>query len=267
VIAPDGVVLTNSHVAAGAGPIAVGLPGGARVRAERAGADPRTDLAVLRAEARALPPLGLEERPLEVGEIVVAIGNPLGFERTVTVGVVSALHRHLPAPDGRLLDGLVQTDAAVNPGSSGGPLLDAQGAVVGVTTAMVPRAQGLAFAVPARTASWIAAVLLRDGEVRRPYLGIAARGEDLAPDRARHLRRDRALRVVRVESGGAADRGGVRAGDSVISANGTPVGSVDDLQRVLVLARAPEVALEVDRAGTLLALTVSPAAAAPPRAA
>jgi S1-C subfamily serine protease len=258
VLAPDGVVLTNSHVAHGPGELGVRLPGGERVRGERAGADARTDLAVVRVDARDLPPLALADRPLDVGEIVVAIGNPLGFERTVTMGVVSALHRSLPSPGG-LLDGLVQTDAAVNPGNSGGPLLDASGAVAGVTTAMVPWAHGLAFAVPARTASWIAAVLLRDGQVRRPYLGIAARGEDLAPARARQVGRDRGLRVVRVEAGGAADRGGVRAGDLVVAANGSPVASVDDLQRVLVLSGAPEVALAVDRGGALHTLAVRPA--------
>jgi S1-C subfamily serine protease len=264
VLAPDGLVLTNAHVArgGGGGRLGVRLPGGDAARAERVGEDPRTDLAVIRVEARGLPPLPLADRPLRVGELVVAIGNPLGFERTVTLGVVSALHRLLPSPAGPL-DGLIQTDAAVNPGNSGGPLLDAEGRVAGVTTAMVPWAHGLAFAVPARTAAWVAAVLLRDGTVRRPFLGIAARGEHLAPDLARALGRERALRIVRVEAASAADQGGLREGDLLLSASGSPVEGVDDLQRALVLAGAPEVALEVARDGSVQTLAVRPD---PPRA-
>ena len=258
VIAPDGLVLTNAHVArGGGGRLGVRLPGGDAARAERVGEDPRTDLAVIRVEARGLSPLPLADRPLRVGELVIAIGNPLGFERTVTLGVVSALHRQLPSPAGQL-DGLVQTDAAVNPGNSGGPLLDAEGRVAGVTTAMVPWAHGLAFAIPARTAAWVAAVLLRDGTVRRPFLGIAARGEDLAPDLARTLGRERALRIVRVEAASAADQGGLREGDLLLSASGSPVEGVDDLQRALVLAGAPEVTLEVAREGALRTLAVRP---------
>lgn len=267
VLAPDGLVLTNAHVTRGDGSLAVRLPGGEAVRAVRVGEDPRTDLAVVRTEARALAPLALCERPLRVGELVVAIGNPLGFERTVTLGVVSALHRQLPGPGGTPLDGLVQTDAAVNPGSSGGPLLDADGLVAGVTTAMVPGASGLAFAVPSRTAAWVAAVLLRDGEVRRPFLGVAARGEDLAPPLAGELGRDRGLRVVRVEAASAADQGGLRAGDLVVTANGGAVASVDDLQRALVLARAPEIAIEVLRGGARRTLAVRPDPAPSRRAA
>jgi len=258
VLAPDGLVLTNAHVArGGGGRLGVRLPGGDAARAERVGEDPRTDLAVIRVEARGLSPLPLADRPLRVGELVIAIGNPLGFERTVTLGVVSALHRQLPSPAGQL-DGLVQTDAAVNPGNSGGPLLDAEGRVAGVTTAMVPWAHGLAFAIPARTAAWVAAVLLRDGTVRRPFLGIAARGEDLAPDLARTLGRERALRIVRVEAASAADQGGLREGDLLLSASGSPVEGVDDLQRALVLAGAPEVTLEVAREGALRTLAVRP---------
>jgi S1-C subfamily serine protease len=267
VLAPDGLVLTNSHVARGEGPLAIRLPGGDRVRGERVGADARTDLAVVRAEARDLPPLALADRPLQVGELVVAIGNPLGFERTVTLGVVSALHRQLPLPGGGALDGLVQTDAAVNPGNSGGPLLDAEGAVAGVTTAMLPFAHGLAFALPARTAAWVAAVLLRDGEVRRPLLGVAARGEHLAPALARELGRDRALRVVRVEGGSAADRAGLREGDLLLAANDSPVEGVDDLQRALVLAGAPEVALDLARGAERRRVAVRPEPARERRAA
>jgi len=261
VIAGDGWVLTNAHVA-GRGPLGVRLPGGERVRAVLAGADARTDLAVLRVEAGPLAPLPLaDDRRLEPGEIVVAIGNPLGFERSVSLGVVSALHRSLPAAGG-FIDGLVQTDAAVNPGNSGGPLLDAEGRVVGITTAMVPRAHGLGFAVPSRTAAWIAAVLLRQGEVRRPFLGVQVRGEELAPPLDRELGRRRAVRVVGVEPGAPGQRGGLRAGDLLLAANGAEVLALDDLSRAMVLSGADALDLELWRAGARCHLEVRPRLAA-----
>ena len=259
VLTPDGYLLTNAHVARAAGPLRVRFSGTATVKGERVGADERTDLAVLRVEApglRALP-LG-DSRKLAVGQLVVAIGNPLGFERSVTMGVISALYRNLPTPEGGLFDGLVQTDAAVNPGNSGGPLLDAEGAVVGVTTAMLPWAHGMAFAVPSHTASWVAAVLIQHGEVRRPFLGIAARGEDLDPALAVDLARARAIRVLRVEAGAPADRGGVREGDLLVSANGSEIVTLDDLQRVMVLTAEPELQLEVLRDGERRRLGLRP---------
>jgi S1-C subfamily serine protease len=259
VLTPDGYVLTNHHVAGGQGPLRVRLSASHEARAERVGSDERTDLAVLRVEAKDLTALPLaDSRDLAVGQLVVAIGNPLGFERSVTMGVVSALYRNLPTPGGGLFDGLVQTDAAVNPGNSGGPLLDAEGQVVGVTTAMLPWAHGMAFAVPSRTASWVAAVLMRDGEVRRPFLGIAARGEDLELALARELSRARGVRVVRVEPGAPAERAGVREGDLLVAANGSDVVTLDDLQRVMVLASAPELQLEVLRESARHALSVTP---------
>jgi S1-C subfamily serine protease len=264
VIAPDGWVLTNAHVARGRGPVRVRLSGACVVAAERAGADDRTDVAVLRVDARDLRALALSERRLSVGELVVAIGNPLGFERSVTVGVVSALHRNLAAPRGAVLEGLVQTDASINPGNSGGPLLDAGGAVVGLSTAMLPRAHGIGFAVPAHTAAWVASVLMREGEVRRPFLGIAARGDDLEPRDAALAGHRRCVRVLEVVEGAPAGRAGVRAGDLLVAASGSPVQTLDDLQRVLVLARAAELDLEVLRAGRPLRLAIRPA---PPRAA
>jgi len=259
VLTPDGYVLTNAHVARTAGPIRVRLSGTTAVSAERVGSDARTDLAVLRVrgtDVRALPLA--DSRRLAVGQLAIAIGNPLGFERSVTVGVVSALYRNLPSPDGGMFEGLVQTDASVNPGNSGGPLLDAHGAVIGITTAMVPWAHGLAFAVPSHTASWIAAVLIRDGTVRRPLLGIAARGEDLDPALAVELGRPRAVRVLRLEPGAPAEKGGVREGDVVISANGSEVVTLDDLQRVMVLAIAPDLKLEVLRSGERRRLLLRP---------
>ncbi|HSB20720.1 MAG TPA: trypsin-like peptidase domain-containing protein [Anaeromyxobacteraceae bacterium] len=258
VLAPDGYVLTNAHVAAGRGELALRLPGGQTAPGERVGADPRTDLAVIRAARGGLRALPLDEsRRLEVGEIVLAIGNPLGFERSVSLGVVSALHRNLPTRDG-VIDGLIQTDAAVNPGNSGGPLLDAEGRVVGVTTAMLPWAHGMAFAVPARTAGWVAAVLMREGRVRRPFLGIQVRGEELPDELARAAGQPRALRVLGVEGGAPADAAGVRTGDLVVSANGAAVVGLDDLSRAMVLAAPREVALGVLRDGAPRTLAVRP---------
>lgn len=262
VLAQDGYVVTNAHVARGGGPLRIRLSGSRVAQGELVGADARTDLAVLRVEARGLEVLALSERRLSVGELVLAIGNPLGFERSVTLGVVSALHRNLPTPDGGLLEGLVQTDVSINPGNSGGPLLDARGAVVGITTAMLPWARGIGFAVPASTASWVASVLIRDGEVRRPFLGIAARGEDLEPAVAAGAGHPRAIRVLEVVEGSPANGAGLAREDLLLSASGRPVETLDDLQRVLVLAPDGEIAVEVLRAGRRLVLSIRPRRAA-----
>ncbi len=258
VLAQDGFVLTNAHVAAGGGPLRVRLPGARVVPGELVGADERTDLAVLRAAATDLPPLPLSDRRLRVGEVVVAIGNPLGFERSVSLGVVSALYRNLGAPRGEVLEGLVQTDAAVNPGNSGGPLLDARGAVVGVTTAMLPWARGIGFAIPSTTASWVASTLIQDGAVRRPFLGIAARGEDLEATATRELGRSRAVRILEVAAGSPAAAAGLRGGDLVVGAAGAPVETLDDVVRTMVLGRPPELDLEVKRGGAALTLRIHP---------
>jgi S1-C subfamily serine protease len=260
VLAPDGYVLTNAHVAAGGGPLRIRMSGSRDVRAEVVGADARTDVAVVRADVRDLPPLRLSERRLRVGEIVLAIGNPLGFERSVTAGVVSALHRNLAAPRGEVLEGLVQTDAAVNPGNSGGPLLDARGEVVGVATAMLPWARGIGFAIPARTAGWVASVLIHEGEVRRPYLGIAARGEDLDPETARETGGARAVRILGVVPGSPAAAAGLAQGDLVVAAAGAPVETLDDVVRAMVLGSPPQIALEVVRGGARRALAIRPRA-------
>jgi S1-C subfamily serine protease len=263
VLAQDGFVLTNAHVAQGGGPLRVRLSGSRVVRGEVVGTDERTDLAVVRAEAADLAPLALAERRLRVGEVVAAIGNPLGFERSVSLGVVSALHRNLAAPRGGVLEGLVQTDAAVNPGNSGGPLLDTTGAVVGITTAMLPWARGIGFAVPGRTAGWVASTLIREGEVRRPFLGVAARGEDLEPALAREAGHARAVRVLEVVEGSPAAAAGVRAGDLVIGASGAPVETLDDVVRAMVLGHPGEILLDVlrERARVALAIRPRPAAA------
>jgi serine protease Do len=266
VLSADGYVLTNSHVAREAGPLRVRLGQGAELPATLVGADDATDLAVVRVEGRVAAPLALAgERGVAVGELVVAIGNPLGFDRSVSLGVVSALYRSLPTGPATVLEGLIQTDAAVNPGNSGGPLLDAEGRVVGITTAMVPYARGIGFAVPASTASWVAAVLIQQGEVRRPYIGISARSEELGADRAAAARQARAVRVLGVEQGAPASLSGIQAQDLLLSANGRPLLTVDDLQRAMVLSSAPELHLGLDRAGQARSLVVVPAAR--PRAA
>ncbi len=257
VLAQDGFVLTNAHVAQ-RGRVRVRMSGSRVVQGEVVGADERTDLAVLRADAGDLPAVALAERRLRVGELVLAIGNPLGFERSVSLGVVSALHRNLAAPQGAVLEGLVQTDAAVNPGNSGGPLLDAHGAVVGITTAMLPWARGIGFAVPAHTAGWVASVLIREGEVRRPFLGVAARGEDLEPALARAAGRGRAVRILEVVARSPAAAAGLRQGDLVVSASGAPVETLDDVVRAMVLGHPAEIAIEVLRDGVRERLAIRP---------
>ena len=254
-ISPDGYIVTNSHVARAPGALRVRFGGGGEAEATLVGADDRTDLAVVRADCPPASTLMLPDQArARIGELVVAIGNPLGLERSVSLGVVSALHRDLPTRDG-VLEGLIQTDASVNPGNSGGPLLDADGAVVGITTAMLPWARGIAFAIPSRTASWVAAVLIQHGEVRRPRIGITARSEELAAA-------GRAVRVLRVEAGTPADDAGLRGQDLLLSADGAALGGLDDLQRALVLASAPEIRLEVLRGGERRELRVRPARAA-----
>jgi S1-C subfamily serine protease len=261
VIAQDGYVLTNAHVVQGEGPLRVRVSGARVARGELVGADERTDVAVVRVELRDLPALTLSERQLRVGEAVVAIGNPLGFERSVTLGVVSALYRNLPAPH-TTLEGLVQTDASINPGNSGGPLLDAAGEVVGLNTAIIPWARGIGFAVPARTASWVASVLIREGQVHRPFLGIAGRGEDLDPALLREAEPGRGwtrgIRVLEVVEASPAQAAGLRKDDLLLSANGAPVQTLDDLQRVMVLAPPSEIQLEVQRGAGRRALAIRP---------
>jgi len=259
VLSPDGYILTNAHVARTSGPLRVRLPAAAVARAEVVGADERTDLAVVRAPAPVPPPLALaDSRSVQVGQLVMAIGNPLGFDRSVSLGVVSALYRELPTREGGLLEGLIQTDAAVNPGHSGGPLLDMDGRVIGINTAMLFPARGIGFAVPAHTASWVAAVLIQHGAVRRPYLGIAARGEDLEPTLARETGQGRGIRVVRVEPGAPAADGGLSGGDLLLAANASPVATLDDLARILVLGGPAALDVDVLRAGARRHLTVRP---------
>jgi S1-C subfamily serine protease len=265
VIAGDGYVLTNSHVVRGSRRAPrVRLSTGDELSAELVGDDPESDLAVLRVAGRGLVPLELHEsRRLRVGQLVVAIGNPLRFEGTVTLGVVSALERALPGPSGTLFEGLVQTDAAINPGNSGGPLLDASGAVVGINTAVIPFARGLGFAIAAHTASWVAAVLMRRGRVERPLLGVAARGVDLLPAVAERVGQGRAVRIQAVSPGSPAQRAALAAGDLLLRANGDRLFGVDDLKRALVLGEGNPVTLDVDGERGRRSLGISPDPARP----
>src|SRR5216683_7681494 len=205
VLTQDGYVLTNAHVIHGARKLQVLLSEGSAVRAERVGTDQNTDLAVVRMDATGLSTLPLADfRSLHVGQLVVAIGNPFRFERSVSLGVISALDRTLPGPRGGLFEGLIQTDATINPGNSGGPLLDSDGNVLGINTAIIPWAQGIGFAIPSPTASWVAAVLIQFGEVRRPFLGIAAKGEELLPTLSRGAGQVRAVRILGIGEGSPA---------------------------------------------------------------
>ncbi|MEZ4648039.1 MAG: trypsin-like peptidase domain-containing protein [Candidatus Eisenbacteria bacterium] len=233
---PDGFVLTNSHVVHGASRIEVARIDGSTCRAFLIGDDPETDLAVVRIDGDQLvgAELGTASN-LRVGQLAIAIGNPLGFQYTVTAGVVSALGRSLRTQSGRLIDDVIQTDAALNPGNSGGPLVDSTGRVIGVNTAMIRPAQGICFAIGIDTAKFVAQELMRKGRVRRAYLGVGGQNVSIHRRfvRAFGLPGEHGLRVLSVESGGPADRSGMREGDLLVRFGDRPVSSIDDLQRML----------------------------------
>jgi S1-C subfamily serine protease len=262
IFTPDGYVLTNSHVVAKAVRLTASLTDGQSFEATLIGDDPATDIAVLRLSGTGLPHAELgESAALKVGQLVIAIGNPLGFTCTVTAGIVSALGRTLRTRGGAMLDSVIQTDAPLNPGNSGGPLVSGAGRVVGINTAMIAPAQGICFAIGIDTAIWVATRLMRDGRVRRSRLGIAAQTVPIAT----RVRRFHALRqatgamVSELSGDGPAKRSGLQEGDVVVSFDGAPVTGVDDLHRALTQERAGiAVPLGVLRRTELLTVSVTP---------
>jgi len=236
VFTPDGFALTNSHVVSGASRIRATLADGTSHRAELVGDDPESDLAVIRLDAAGLVSAELADSSvLRPGQLVIAIGNPLGFQATVTAGVISALGRSIRAQSGRLIAGIIQTDAALNPGNSGGPLVDSRGRVVGVNTAVIAGAQGICFAIPVNTARFVIPRLIRDGRVLRSYLGVVGQSVRLSRRRMQlsHLAAGGGVLVSEVSPAGPAERAGIRPRDIIVQYGDVPVTSVDDLHALL----------------------------------
>lgn len=259
VVARDGYLLTNHHVAGSGKALRIRLPGGDTTQGELVGSDPATDLAVVRVRDASLVQLPIADpASLAVGQLVVAIGNPFRFERSVSLGIVSALDRSLPGPNGTLFEGLLQTDAAINPGNSGGPLVNARGEVVGINTAVIPWAQGMGFAVSARTATWVTSVLMTRGKIERRYLGVAARSEQLAPGLAASTGQPKAVRILSVGAGSPAESAGLRPEDLLLGVHGEPVGNVDDIHRLMVTRGVEVVPLALWRRNAREFVTVVP---------
>ena len=264
VISSDGLVVTNSHVVGQANTVRVIVPDGSTADARVLGRDPDTDIALLRANSNfaAVAELG-DSKSLRRGQIAIAIGNPLGFDWTVTTGVVSALGRSMRASTGRLIDDVIQTDAALNPGNSGGPLVATNGKVIGINTAVIQGAQGIAFAVAANTARFVVSEIMRHGRVRRAFIGISADTVPLSRRTAlaAGIAATSALRVRRLESGGPAAQAGILVGDLILAVDGHPVTGVDDLIRLLDGERIGRpVELKLVHSARISALTVTPIA-------
>lgn len=260
IISPDGFALTNNHVVRGAGRVEAILHDGSVAMAEIVGTDPDTDLALLRLQGRghAAAELGNSD-DLKVGELSIAIGNPLGLQATVTVGVISALRRTLRGESGRLIEDVIQTDAALNPGNSGGALVDAHGAIVGINTAIIGGAQGLCFAVPSNTARLVVPDLMRNGRVARGWFGIAGQTQELSRALARRVGVDAAggVLVVAITSGGPADAAGLRVGDVVLKLDGVATPSVDAIHKLLTRDRiGRKVSLDVLRDGVIVRMNL-----------
>lgn len=268
VFTPDGFILTNSHVVHRASRLGVTLPDGRSFEAHLIGEDPDTDLAVIRVIADGLVPAVLgDSKSIRVGQLVVAIGNPYGFQCTVTAGVVSALGRSLRSHSGRLIDDVVQTDAALNPGNSGGPLVTSRGEVIGVNTAVILPAQGLCFAIAINTAKHVAGLLIRNGKIRRGHIGVA--GQNVTLQRRlvhqHSLAVTSGILVISVEPKGPAHRAGLREGDVIVAYGSHPVASIDELHRLLTEEQVgTKIGLTFLRGGEKLTLEVVPEESARP---
>jgi S1-C subfamily serine protease len=263
IFTPDGFILTNSHVVHGAKKIEVTLPDGHKHQADLVGDDPDTDLAVIRINAPNLVPARLgDAQKIRVGQLVIAIGNPYGFQYSVTAGVVSALGRSLRAQSGRLMDAVIQTDAALNPGNSGGPLVNSHGEVIGVNTAMILPAQGICFATSIDTAKFVAGRLIRDGRVSRSYIGLAGQNVPLPRRIVRfyNLAVESGIFIVSFEDNSPARKGGLREGDIMIGFEDHPTAGIDDLHKLLTEERIGRKSLlTVIRGTDKLTIEVTPA--------
>ena len=271
-IAPDGLVLTNCHVVEGAKEIRLLDTEGRVMEARAIGIDPDTDLALLRAgAARDLPHASLgDSKSLRRGQLVVAIGNPLGFESTVTAGVISALGRSLRARNGRLIEDVIQTDAALNPGNSGGPLVSSRGEVIGINTAVIRGAQGICFAVAANTAQFVLSELIQHGRVRRGYIGVSGQTVEVPRRHARNAEVDNrtGAMISGLEQGGPAERAGLTSFDTIVRVDGEAVTGVDDLIRILNGERiGRRVPFDILRRGQLRSFDVTPLERPVPKAA
>lgn len=262
VFTSNGYILTNSHVVDGARTVDVVLHDGRRFPAERVGDDPHTDLAVVQVKADGLPVVELgESKPLKPGQLAIAIGNPYGFTYSVTAGVISALGRSLRSASGRLMDDIIQTDAALNPGNSGGPLVDSRGRAIGVNSAVILPAQGLCFAIPIDTAKYVAGQLIEHGRLRRGYIGLGGQNVSLPRWLQRRLgiSAESGILVVTLDEGGPATRAGFEEGDLVIGFKGKPLEGIDALYKALTEESIGNaVQLTVAREGEIRDLWVTP---------
>ena len=262
IFTPDGFILTNSHVVHGADRIEVTTADGSKYQADLIGDDPDTDLAVIRINAPNLAPAHLgESQQVRVGQLVLAIGNPYGFQYSVTAGVVSALGRSLRARSGRLMDAVIQTDAALNPGNSGGPLVNSRGEVIGVNTAMILPAQGICFATSIDTAKFVASRLIRDGKVSRSYIGLAGQNVPLPRRVVRfyNLPVESGILIVSFEEKSPGQRAGLREGDIIVGFDDRPIAGIDDLHKLLTEERiGHKSSLTVIRGTQKLSLDVTP---------
>ncbi len=262
IVTPDGFILTNNHVVEGAGDLTVSLTEGNEFSATVVGTDPATDLAVIRVGSTGIPIAQLgNSDTLRAGQLVIAIGNPLGFQNTVSTGVISALGRSLRSQSGRLIENVIQTDVSLNPGNSGGPLVDSRGQVIGINTAMISMAQGISFAVPVNTARWVVGELINRGKVRRYYLGIVGKSRPIGRQVQHHfnLSSGTVVEVVSVEKDGPAHRAGLSVGDLIIRINSISITGVDDIHRILsVLPQRPTLAITILRRLKQLEISLVP---------